>query len=500
MGSRNPGTWAVTSSDLGEGASLMTDTGARSLRRGELEPLAGLIGQLGLTGHFPGDAVRYGNDPVIRSPHRLGAASGTAQLLIGAAAAAIWAARAGPPTDVSIEIIHALHYLHQTHYVGQSGYPSSVGAELVEVNGIFPTQDGGYIMLEAGPPYQKLLNGYLNFFDCGNSRRSFAREVAKWDAADLEQALASAGLPACRAFTRAEWLAHPQGQALAGVPPIEIVKIAGGDPVPFREHGDWPLDGVRVLDFTHVLAGPRSARTLAEYGAEVLHISSPWFADTRAQHLGVDVGKYDAYLDLRDDRDMATMRQLAASADVFASSYRPAVNRRFGLLPGPLAAASERGIVYMSANAYGHSGPWQDRPGFDQLAQVASGFAMTEGQGGQPKFSPVFYLADLITGYFAAAGMMAALLRRATEGGSYQVKLSLTRSAMWVQELGLLDVAAQSDVPETDAYPAATVSINTPYGPVTSLAPPLTFTSLTLPVTDRLVPYGADPASWPSET
>ena len=118
---------------------------------------------------------------------------------------------------------------------------------------------------------------------------------------------------------------------------------------------------------------------------------------------------------------------------------------------------------------------------------------MAEGQGGPPKFSPVFYLADLITGYLAAAGMMAALRRRAIEGGSYQVKLSLARSAMWVQELGLLDTAAQAKVPETDSYPAETVSIDTAYGAVTSLAPPLTFTNLTLPATDRLVPYGADP-------
>jgi crotonobetainyl-CoA:carnitine CoA-transferase CaiB-like acyl-CoA transferase len=232
----------------------------------------------------------------------------------------------------------------------------------------------------------------------------------------------------------------------------------------------------------------------------VLHISSPWFADTLAQHLGVDAGKYDAYLDLRYEKDMAAMRQLAATADVFASTYRLAVNERFGLLPAQLAAASERGIVYMSASAYGHSGPWKDRPGFDQNALMASEFAVAEGQGGPPKFSPVFYLADLITGYFAAAGMMAALHRRAVEGGSYQVKLSLARSAMWVQELGLLDAAAQAEVPETDSYPAETVSIDTAYGTVTSLAPPLTFTNLILPATDRLVPYGADPPSWPSET
>ncbi len=172
---------------------------------------------------------------------------------------------------------------------------------------------------------------------------------------------------------------------------------------------------------------------------------------------------------------------------------------RFGLQPEALAAASERGIVYMSANAYGHSGPWMHRPGFDQNGQVTSGFALEEGQGGAPKFSPVFYVADLVTGYCAAAGMMAALLRRATEGGSYQVNLSLTRSVMWVQGLGLLDVAAQSQVPETDTYPAETVSIDTTYGAVTFLAPPVTFSNMTLPINDRLVPYGADPPAWPSK-
>jgi hypothetical protein len=135
-----------------EGVLIMTERGARSLGRGELEPLADLIELLGLTGHFSGDAVMHGNDPVIRSPHRLGEASCTAQLLIGTAGAAIWEARGGTHTDISMDIIHALHYLHQTHYVEQAGYLSSVGAEFVEVNGIFPTSDGRYIMLEAGPP------------------------------------------------------------------------------------------------------------------------------------------------------------------------------------------------------------------------------------------------------------------------------------------------------------------------------------------------------------
>jgi crotonobetainyl-CoA:carnitine CoA-transferase CaiB-like acyl-CoA transferase len=466
------------------------------LSTGTLKPLAALIDHLGLAPHFLGDAVLHGADPVIRSPHRLGEASGMAQLLIGVAGAAIWHARTGQKTDIAIDIIDALHYLHPTHFVEQQGRPMNVGAEFVDVNGMFLCRDNRYLMIEAGPPYMKLLKGYLNFFDCGYNKDSIAREIAKWDSAELETALSNAGLPACRAFTREEWLAHPQGAALSRVPVIEIEKIADSEPVPFELEANSPLQGFRVLDFTHVLAGPRSARTFAEYGAEVLHISSPSYPDTFAQHLGVDVGKTCAYLDLRNSNDLETMKRLARKADVFTNSYRPGVNKRFGLLPAELAAKSERGIVCMTANAYGHSGPWTERPGFDQNGQVASGFASKEGEPDKPRFSPVFYLADLMTGYFAAAGMMAALLRRSIEGGSYHVKLSLARSAMWVQELGFLETATQKSLPERDTYPAKKTSIDSVYGKVSFLAPPLAFSNLTLPDASTLVPYGAEAPEW----
>jgi crotonobetainyl-CoA:carnitine CoA-transferase CaiB-like acyl-CoA transferase len=190
------------------------------------------------------------------------------------------------------------------------------------------------------------------------------------------------------------------------------------------------------------------------------------------------------------------MLRLAASADVFTTTYRSAVNKRFGLTPDRLAAQSERGIICMTANAYGHEGPWAERPGFDQNGQVASGFAVKEGGDGPPKLSPVFYLADLITGYFAAAGMMAALLRRATEGGSYHVKLSLARSAMWVQELGFLEASALQGLPETDTYPAKMTTYDTVYGPISNLAPALRFTNLALPQTTALSPYGASRPEW----
>jgi crotonobetainyl-CoA:carnitine CoA-transferase CaiB-like acyl-CoA transferase len=285
----------------------------------------------------------------------------------------------------------------------------------------------------------KLLNAYLDFFGCANNRESITAATLRYTAHELEEALAGIGVPGCRAFDRGEWLGHPQGQVLAATPVIEIDKLADGDPAPFTAHGIHPLSGMKVLDFTHVLAGPRSTQCLAEFGAAVLHVSSAMHADTLPQHLGVDTGKYCAYLDLSEEEQLKRMHELALDADVFASSYRGSVSQRFHLTPEELAARSRKGIIVLSVNAYGHAGPWRERAGFDPNGQAASGFAAAEGAGvSSPNVSPVSYLADLMSGYFGAAGMMAALLRRAREGGSYHVKVSLARTSMWVQELGML--------------------------------------------------------------
>ena len=378
-----------------------TETQRLSAR--DLKPLADLVDHLDLASHFPGDAVLNGADPVIRSPHHLGEASAMGHLLIGIAGAAIWHARTGQKTDIEVDIIHALHYLHSTHFVQQQGRPMNVGAEFVDVNDLFLCRDNRYVMIEGGPPYLKLLKGYLNFFDCGYNKKSIAREVAKWDSAELEEALAKAGLPVSRSSTREEWLSHPQGIALSETPVIEIEKISEGPPVPFDSGATSPLQGIRVLDFTHVLAGPRSTRMLAEYGAEVLHITSPAYPDTFAQHLGVDEGKKCAYLDIRGAADRETMQRLARRADVFTNNYRPGVTKHFGLSPEELAATSERGIIYMDVNAFGHSGPWAERPGYDQVAQAATGFAAKEGEPNKPQFSPVFYVGDTMGSDFAGS-------------------------------------------------------------------------------------------------
>jgi crotonobetainyl-CoA:carnitine CoA-transferase CaiB-like acyl-CoA transferase len=479
-----------TGADMPSLADLTTTS---RLSEGHLPVLAALASELDLTA--PDDAVIVGAGPLVRSPHRLAEAAAYGLLLEATGASSIWQLRKGKTASLHVELVDALHAIHSTHYLRQSGYSLSVGAEFVPTNGLYRCKDGRFIMIEAGPPYPKLERGYLDFFDCGNNRAALAREIANHDSEDLQETLSALGLPACVARTRQEWLGHPQGSVLAKTPLIEIEKLAEGPPRAFQREASFPLTGVRVLDMTHVLAGPRSTRSLAQYGADVLHISSPYHRDVVSQNLLVNMGKRSAYLLLTEEADLAQMHSLAAQADVFACSYRPAVARRFGLDPPSLAKKSD-GLIYLSISAYGHDGPWKDRPGFDQNGQVASGFSVTEGGDEPPRFSAVFYLNDELTGYLAAAGMMAALLRRAREGGSYHVRLSLVRTAMWVQELGYADKRDYQNLPDKDEYPAKLQTIDTVYGPITELAREVESGGMPSLTLSHVRPFGAEPAIW----
>src|SRR5262249_24357288 len=130
-----------------------------------------------------------------------------------------------------------------------------------------------------------------------------ARRVAGHDAQPLEDEMAARGLCAAILRTGAEWSAHPQGQALAGAPPIELARLGDGDPVPLQPAAWRPLEGLRVLDFTHVLAGPTIAQLLAEHGPDVIHCQDPYLDHILAFDIETAFGKKNIYLDLRDAGD-----------------------------------------------------------------------------------------------------------------------------------------------------------------------------------------------------
>jgi crotonobetainyl-CoA:carnitine CoA-transferase CaiB-like acyl-CoA transferase len=476
------------------------------LSKGELPDLAELIDSLGLRPYFSGEVTRFGCDPVLASPHRLGESVSAALLLSGVAVAAIWKHRTGRENDLEIDIHDAIHYLHPVHFIWQQGYSMDLGANKVQINYCYQCKDDRHVWIQAGPPYPKLQNGYLNFFDCGNNRQAIQREIRQWNAIELEETLVELGLPCCVVRDTAEWRQHPQGKRLVQTPTIEIEKVADGEPTGLEPGAATPLAGIDILDFTHVLAGPRSTMSLAEFGANVLHIASPHHLDPKTINLGVNRGKKSAFLDLKDSKDLLQMRSLLGQADVFAFSYRPTVADRFGLTVKDILALNHKGIVCLSIDAFGYDGPWKSRPGFDQNAQMVSGFSVTEGSMEKPKTSPVYYINDLLTAYFAAAGMMVALLRRATEGGSYHVKVSLVRSCMWVQDLGLLTPEQYQSAPPADIFPdrltkdpsaftflPTLVNETSPFGTLTRLAPAVKYSDL--PAIDLLpvVPYGSCP-------
>ena len=222
---------------------------------------------------------------------------------------------------------------------------------------------------------------------------------------------------------------HPQGQAISDVPVIEIIKIDDGEPQPLPAAAR-PLDGVRVLDLTRVLAGPVSGRTMAAHGADVLHVRSPKLPSMEVFVAETNQGKFSTVLDLTRDEAAARLQDLARDADIFVQGYRGGAMDARGFGPDDLAQLRP-GIIYVSLNCYGHSGPWAQRPGWEQLAQSVSGLAEEGGRPGDPRLVPAAP-CDYTTGYLAACGAMMALTRRMREGGSYHVRLLLSRTAMWI--------------------------------------------------------------------
>jgi crotonobetainyl-CoA:carnitine CoA-transferase CaiB-like acyl-CoA transferase len=306
------------------------------------------------------------------------------------------------------------------------------------VTGFYETRDGRWIQLHTN--FAHHLEGVLKVLGCANDRAVVAEAIRGWDGATLDQTLADAGLCAALIRTPDEWGALDQAKAIARLPLFEIERI-GYAPVepPERDGAERPLAGVRVLDVSRIIAGPVGGRALAQHGAEVLMINGPHLPNIAPLVIDNGRGKRSAVVDLRDASERETLLDLASGADVFLQAYRPGALAARGF--GPEALARVRpGIVYVSISAYGQEGPWAGRRGFDSLVQSASGIAFAEREAAgwrEPKHLPCQAL-DHATGYLAAFGAMTALARRATEGGSWHVKVSLAQTGRWLQSFGVI--------------------------------------------------------------
>jgi crotonobetainyl-CoA:carnitine CoA-transferase CaiB-like acyl-CoA transferase len=438
-------------------------------------------------------------DPILPTPFRVGVAGAATLAATGLAAADLWELRSGRRQDVRVDVRQATASLRSGHYlkVGDSALSSERNA----IMGFYPTKDGRWSYVHANFPNHRA--AALKVLGCEENREAMTRAVATWNAADLEEAIIAAKGAGGMVRTRAEWADHPQAAAIAALPLMEIVRIGESKPEPLP-NGDRPLSGIRVVDVTRVLAGPTCARTLAEHGADVMKISAAHLPNIGYQEFDTGHGKLSAYLDLREQRNVDTLRGLAQEADVFSQGYRPGTLGARGLSPEELASLRP-GLVYVSLCAFGHTGPWASRRGFDTVIQSVSGITARQGEivPGKtpgPQFYPVSAI-DYCTGYLMAAGAMIALKRRAEEGGSWLVRISLAQVGKWIVDLGEIPAAALRDTPaefSSEELDRWSMSSETPAGRLRHLKPVVQL-SETPPYWARpSVPLGFHPPVWPA--
>ena len=324
----------------------------------------------------------------------------------------------------------------------------------------------------------------------GADAEAVAAAVAKWDAQALEDALAEARTCGAMVRTREEWADHEQGRAIGTLARVEIEKIGESEPEPVGGTAR-PLDGIRVLDLTRILAGPTNGRTLAEHGADVLLVNSPNLDNVLPFVIDTSHGKRSTFLDLDSPDDHARLLALASSADVFAQGYRGGALQRRGLGPDELAARRP-GIVYVSMSCYGDVGPWRERPGWEQLAQTVTGIAAVQGASGAPVLIPAA-ACDYTTGYLAALGTMAALWRRSHEGGSYHVRASLCQTGMWFAREPRVDRTKATGFGDIEPFLTTT---DTAFGRLRHLAPVAQMSATTPHWALPTSPLGAHPPEW----
>jgi crotonobetainyl-CoA:carnitine CoA-transferase CaiB-like acyl-CoA transferase len=439
-----------------------------------------------------------GCDPVLPTPFRIARAAAATLGATGLAAADLWETRTGRRQEIAVDLRQATASLRSGQYlaVGDAAVPTARNS----IMGVYPGKDGNWSYIHAN--FSNHRAAALKVLGVAADRDAVARAVAGWNATELEEAIIAAGGAGGMARTQSEWAGHEQAAAVAALPLLEILRIGDSPPEPLPP-GGRPLAGIRVLDLTRVLAGPTCARTLAEHGADVLRITGAHLPSPGYQELDTGHGKLSAELDLREQRDLETLRGLVRRADVFSQGYRPGALAARGLSPEALAAIRP-GLVYVSLSAFGHTGPWAGRRGFDTVVQTVSGMTLRQaelvpGKVSGPQFYPVSAI-DYCTGYLMAYGAMTALNRRAQDGGSWLVRISLAQVGRWIVDLGevaaseLKGVAAEFTPDELDGWSMVT---DTPAGRLRHLKPVVRM-SETPPYWVRpSVPLGYHPPAWP---
>lgn len=292
--------------------------------------------------------------------------------------------------------------------------------------GDYATCDG-WIRLHTNAPHHR--RAVEHVLGPHQDKNALAQKVLTWKKGDLEQAVIEAGGCAAEMRSTEAWRQHVQGKSVALEPLIHQAQQAEA-PLP-----NWdlpparPLHGVRILDLTRIIAGPVATRFLAGLGADVLRIDPYGWDEPGVEH-DVILGKRCARLNLTNAHDRHTFEHLLKNADVIVHGYRAGALEKLGYGAEQRRALSP-GLIDVCLNAYGWTGPWRGRRGFDSLVQMSCGLAesgMAWKAAAVPVPLPVQAL-DHATGYLMAAAVLHGMRQRRQQGTGYSARLSLARTA-----------------------------------------------------------------------
>ena len=452
-------------------------------RNGRLDPAA--LCRIGLSGQ----------EPALPSSFRVGAAAQVSLAAAALAATEVGRARNGIEQAVQVDMREAA--LECCVHFTIDGRAPELWDPIAGLYACGAAGDAGFVRLHTNFAHHR--DGTLRLLGlpvgAATPREAVAAAIASWRPLAFEAAAAEAGLVVAALRTGEEWQRHPQHEAITTLPLVEIERI--GDAAP----RDWPdlpadarpLEGLRVLDLTRILAGPVAGRTLAAYGADVLLVNSPHLPNIAAI-ADTSRGKRSALCDLRTVAGRAALEQTLAEAHVFLQGYRPGSIDALGF--GPDRAAQLRpGIVCASLSAYGRAGPWSGRRGFDSLVQTATGLNADEGDAagaGRPRALPMQAL-DMASGFLLAFGIEAALLRQRREGGSWHVQVSLARTGQWLRSLGRIE--AGFGAPAAD-FSAQLEASDSGFGRLVALRHAARFSRTPARYARPSMPPGSDRLGW----
>lgn len=422
--------------------------------------------------------------------------------LQGAMVAEIWRRKTGESQSVSVDRDHAMKFYDRVYFIRINGRILTLDAFNNPTSRTHKVADG---FIETTTTLRHLHEGTLEVLQCWSDYQICNQKFLQWNADDLETELETRGLCGVKIRTQEDWRSHPQGKILNEKPVVDITKIGSAPAVPWNRKSR-PLEGIRVLDLSKIIAGPLVGNMLAEQGADVLHIARMGDERILSNLIDTGFGKRCAFLDLEESADHERLLELVKTADVFINGYAPnRLAEKFGLSVEKLTELNPN-LIYVTSSAFGSYGPWGHYKGWENMAQAATGMMFDHGNEETPLLTPVGLVTDYGTGCMGTLGVLAALLKRSEAGGSYHVEVSLAKTAMWYQDQGkgpVLDIEKVKEAlriaGEGGHTDAPIMKTQTSYGTITHMAPVIQYSKIhpywlhPTPILGQDEPYWEDP-------